>query len=686
MSRDPRYDILFEPVKIGPVTARNRFYQVPHCNGMGHRHPSSMAAMRGVKAEGGWAVVCTEEVEIHPSADVAPYVEGRLWEDADIPYHARMCDLVHEHGSLAGIELCHNGHASTNRYSREVPLAPSHLPVFGYDPLQARAMSKRDIADFRRWHREAVERSLKAGYDIVYCYAAHNLTLQSHFLSRRYNDRTDEYGGSLENRARLFRETIEEAREICDGRAAVVVRFAVEELMGEDGLTSEGEGRELVEMLAELPDLWDVNVSDWPNDSVTSRFGPEGAQERYVAFVKSVTSKPVVGVGRFTSPDTMVSQVRRGVLDMIGAARPSIADPFLPKKIEEGRVEDIRECIGCNICVSGDYMQAPMRCTQNPTVGEEWRRGWHPERIAPKNGDGSVLVVGAGPAGLECARALGQRGYEVTLAEKRDEPGGRVTLESALPGLAQWARVRDHRVWQLSQMANVNLYPGSELSVEHVLEFGAAHVVLATGSRWRRDGVGRKHFRPIPGSDLPHVITPDDVMAGARPEGPVLVYDDDHFYLGGLMAELLRGEGREVTLLTPAPDVSHWTHATMEQHRIQAGLMRSGVRIVALHTLASIEAGQVTARCEYTGATRRIEAASVVMLSSRLPEEGLYLALQGADLDAAGIRSLRRVGDCEAPSTIAAAVYAGHRAARELDAAPAGEVVFRRELAALAAR
>ena len=686
MSRDPRYDILFEPVKIGPVTARNRFYQVPHCNGMGHRHPSSMAAMRGVKAEGGWAVVCTEEVEIHPSADVAPYVEGRLWEDADIPYHARMCDLVHEHGSLAGIELCHNGHASTNRYSREVPLAPSHLPVFGYDPLQARAMSKRDIADFRRWHREAVERSLKAGYDIVYCYAAHNLTLQSHFLSRRYNDRTDEYGGSLENRARLFRETIEEAREICDGRAAVVVRFAVEELMGEDGLTSEGEGRELVEMLAELPDLWDVNVSDWPNDSVTSRFGPEGGQERYIAFVKSVTSKPVVGVGRFTSPDTMVSQVRRGVLDMIGAARPSIADPFLPKKIEEGRVEDIRECIGCNICVSGDYMQAPMRCTQNPTVGEEWRRGWHPERIAPRNGDGSVLVVGAGPAGLECARALGQRGYEVTLAEKRDEPGGRVTLESALPGLAQWARVRDHRVWQLSQMANVNLYPGSELSVEHVLEFGAAHVVLATGSRWRRDGVGRKHFRPIPGSDLPHVITPDDVMAGARPEGPVLVYDDDHFYLGGLMAELLRGEGREVTLLTPAPDVSHWTHATMEQHRIQAGLMRSGVRIVALHTLASIEAGQVTARCEYTGATRRIEAASVVMLSSRLPEEGLYLALQGADLEAAGIRSLRRVGDCEAPSTIAAAVYAGHRAARELDAAPAGEVVFRRELAALAAR
>ena len=124
----------------------------------------------------------------------------------------------------------------------------------------------------------------------------------------------------------------------------------------------------------------------------------------------------------------------------------------------------------------------------------------------------------------------------------------------------------------------------------------------------------------------------------------MLVYDDDHFYLGGLMAELLRAEGRAVTLLTPAPDVSHFTHATMEQHRIQSGLMRSGVRIVTLHSLAAIGDGEVTACCEYTGEELRIEAASVVMLSARLPEEALYRALLGADLDAAGIRSLRRVG------------------------------------------
>ena len=133
--------------------------------------------------------------------------------------------------------------------------------------------------------------------------------------------------------------------------------------------------------------------------------------------MKGKTGKPVVGVGRFTSPDTMVRQIRSGVLDLIGAARPSIADPFLPKKIEEGRIDEIRECIGCNVCVATYAEGVPIRCTQNPTMGEEWRRGWHPERITAPGSDDRVLVVGAGPAGLECARALGQRGYGVTLAD-----------------------------------------------------------------------------------------------------------------------------------------------------------------------------------------------------------------------------------------------------------------------------
>ena len=681
--RDPRHDILFEPITIGPVTAPNRFYQVPHCNGMGRMFPNAMIKMRGMKAEGGWGIVTTEQCDFHASGDTQPFTETNMWDDGDKTYLGRMVEAVHEHGSLVGVELVHNGQDTGNLYSREVPIGPEHRPVsWMRHPFQARAMDRQDIRAYRRWHRNAVLRARDCGFDLVVVYAGHDGAMPSHFLARRHNHRSDEYGGSLENRLRLFRELVEDTREAVGDRMGIIVRFAVDEMMGEDGLEWQNEGKEAVEMLAELPDLWDVNVSDWDNDSKTSRFAPEGYQEEYIAFVKKVTTKPVAGVGRYTSPDTMVSAIKRGVLDLIGAARPSIADPFLPRKISEGRSEDIRECIGCNICVAFDNLSAPSRCTQNPTFGEEWRKNWHPESIRPKESDDTVLIVGGGPAGLEAARAAGLRGYEVMLAEATQHWGGRVSRESALPGLAAWSRVRDYRLGQIQQMTNVRLYPASKLSANDIFDTGAKRVAIATGARWRKDGVGYSVREPVAGCEQDHVLSPDDLMDGKRPpDGPVLIFDDDGYYMATVLADLLVAEGFEVTLATPGTVVAQWTEHTLELGAIEERLAENNVKILPRHTLHAVGTGHAQLRDDLNRAEVNLECAGVVVVTARLPIDDLWCDLerQQEKLDENGIQ-VQRIGDCYGPGPIASAVYMGHRYAQELGTTPDPDAVpFLRE-------
>jgi len=689
MLKQNAYDILFEPVAIGPVTAKNRFYQVPHCCGMGHLRPNAHAAMRGVKAEGGWAVVSTEEAEIHPSSDLSPYSEQRIWDERDIPALQLMTDSVHEHGALAAIQLVHNGHHAPNLFSRLPALAPSGRSLDISYPRQARAMSKRDIAEFRRWHRTAARNAKAAGFDIVYVYAGHKMALPQHFLLPQYNDRSDEYGGSLENRVRLIRELLEETREEIGDSCALAFRFGVDELAGADGMQAHEEGRAVVEMLAELPDLWDVNLAGWENDSQTTRFEPQdGYQIPYIEWVKQVTRKPVVGVSRSSSPDLMLSLVKRGVLDFIGAARPSIADPYLPSKIREDRIDEIRECIGCNICVSSDTLGVPIRCTQNPTMGEEWRRRWHPEIISPKVSDSPALIVGAGPAGLECALQLARRGYEVTLAEASTQLGGRVLGESGLKGLAAWLRVRDNRVYELERLANVEIFLESRLSAEEILQFEFANVFIATGSKWRRDGIGRSRRQAITGIDRVKALTPDDIMNGiAPPNGPVVVYDDDQGYMGGVVADHLSTLGHDIVLVTSASVVSPWTAYTLEQARIQRGLIEQGVKIRANETVGLAEPGEIETACVFSGRKKRIPCESLVLVTERDSENTVATALASLRDDESGkiIETLEIIGDALAPGLIADAVFSGHLAARNFEANPQEitAAIYRREMPSL---
>jgi dimethylamine/trimethylamine dehydrogenase len=629
--------------------------------------------MREVRAEGGWGVVNTGYCSIHPSSDDSPLPNCRLWDDEDIKVHALMVDAVHRHGALAGVELWHGGSGTGNRLSRRPLISASgvsyDLTYPGWMNLtRSRPMDRQDIREFRRWHVDAAKRARSAGFDIVYIYAGMNFGPYQ-FLLPWMNKRTDEYGGSLQNRTRLMREIVEDMKEAVGETCAVALRFSTDELLQVPGETLESEAHEIISMLSDVPDLWDVKASSWTVEAASARFSEQGAREPLTRFVKPLTSRPVVGVGRFTSPDDMVGQIKRGVLDLIGAARPSIADPFLPKKIDEGREDEIRECIGCNICVSSYHDCVPLRCTQNPTMGEEWRRGWHPERIPPGDPDKSVLVVGAGPAGLECALALGQRGFAVTVAEAREELGGRVTIESKLPGLATWARVRDYRTNLIQTMGNVDIYRGSALSAQDVVDFGCDHAVIATGSHWTREILGTGGY-PIGEIDGNAVFTPDDILAGAEPEGSVVIYDFDHYYMGSCLAELLCQRGIEVTLVTPANAVSAWTFMNNELADIRVRMIELGVITVFEQYLSGFSNGSVELTSIYQDRNvSSIDCGSLLVVGARTANDGLFQEIN-SDPDRlvdAGITSLRSIGDCRAPGAIAHAVYSGHECARTID-------------------
>jgi dimethylamine/trimethylamine dehydrogenase len=668
MARDPRFNVLFEPLKIGPVTAPNRFWQVPHCTGMGFALPQTLATMRGVKAEGGWGVVNTEYCSIHPTSDDTPAPYATLWDEGDIANMAAMTGAVHAHGALAGVELWHGGWRAGNVLSREAPLGPESM-LAETVPWQNQRMDRQDIRALRDWHRAAAQRAKAADFDVVYVYAAHTYLL-TQFLDPSTNPRGDDYGGEFAARARLVRELVEETRAAVGDRCAVAIRI---EVTDEDGKGGEERAQFLAD-LAPLIDVFDVTIPDYGTEMGPSRFVKEAVLEEHVAHVKAATGKPVVAVGRFTSPETMLSQIRRGVQDFIGAARPSIADPFLPAKIREGRLDEIRECIGCNICYAHDGLGAPIRCTQNPTMGEEWRRGWHPERVPAIIGKTEpVLVVGAGPAGLEAALTLGRRGASVMLAEAGESAGGRVTLESRLPGLTEWARVRDWRLQQIGQMPNVALYLASEMDRTTVLETGARHVFVATGSLWRRDGRGRSHPRGVASFNDPRTMTPEAILNGARPNGPVVIFDDEEYHIAAGLADLLAGEGLDITYVTPAGRVADWTAYTVEQSRLQARLIERGVTIRTGMIVTGLSAGAAELACIYTGRSRRIACEGFVPVTSREPLDILWTNLKDA-----GLASLYRIGDARAPGLIAHAVHDGHRFARE-HLEPPDAVEVRRE-------
>jgi dimethylamine/trimethylamine dehydrogenase len=635
--REARHDILFEPLAIGPVTLPNRFYQVPHCTGFGVAKPQSQAAFRGMKAEGGWGAVCTEYCSISPTSDDEPYVSARLWDDEDVARLRLMTDAAHAHGALAGVELWHGGIGANVRESRLPPLAPSQI-AHEHEPWKvAQAMTLADIRREQDAWVAAAGRAVEAGFDIVYVYGSHGY-LPTQFLSPVTNRRTDAYGGSFANRARFWLETIERVRDADGERCAIAVRVAADSL--EAAGVGPEEGAAFVRAADPFVDLWDAAVGaeagEHRIDSGASRHFAQGYQVELTRWMRDATAKPMIGVGRYTDPDLMAEHVRSGAIDVVGAARPSIADPFLPAKIRDGRYDEIRECIGCNQCYSRANYGRHIGCTQNATAGEEHRRGWHPERFEPAaNADRDVLVVGAGPAGMECAIVLARRGFRrVHLVDAAPDIGGHLRWLTRLPGLGDWARVVDWRRLQLRLLRRqIEVVCGERLDADGVRDYGADIVVVATGSRWVT-------------ADDARVTAPEDVADGL-PEGDVAVLDGEGYLVGAACAEHGLALGRRVTYHSPFDRVGPLLDETLEGVLLRPRLTAAGL------ALAPLPAG-----------LHELAADVVVDARRRLSNDALYHALAA---DPGDVDAVYRVGDCVAPRILADAIFDGHRLAREID-------------------
>jgi dimethylamine/trimethylamine dehydrogenase len=698
--RDPRYDLLFEPIRIGPKVMKNRFYQVPQCTGAGHVRPGSDAGHRAVKAEGGWGGICTESCSIHPEVNQSTTTCTTLWDEGDVINHRHMVDEVHKWGALAAVELGAGG-VKDNLWSRYVAPAFDRFPSTGAHKVYTYPATEEDIARILQMYEDAARRARDAGFDILYIHGAAGV-FPVHALSRHFNRRTDGYGGSFENRARLWVEALERLKKVAGDDCAVATRISIDDLAGPRGLELHDEGLAFVEYITRLGlvDMWDIIIGGpgedmWGEDSGPSRFYKSNHQAPWNSEVKRIAKVPVVGVGRFTEPDEMARVIRSGQLDIIGCARPSIADPWLPRKIDEGRTDDIRECIGCNACISRYNMQNMIVCTQNATAMEEYRRGWHPEKFAPASAPELVLVVGAGPSGMECARVLGERGYSVHLVEAEAQLGGHVRNVVRIPDLAEWRRVIDYREGQLAKMPNVTVMRGTGLvTADDILDYGASRVVLATGARWVGNGFGVTGPDPLQGIDaaLDPFVTPEQFFAGKPVGDRVVVLDSDGYFMGISIAEMLVDQGKQVTLVTHHDTVAPMTEKTLEGFNLRRMIREKGIRDCVSHWVRGATTGSAgvelvlydlydngyrrTTRPQAGVYPRRlgdrgktVSCDTVILCTARESKTELYDGLvarkdRWAD---AGLKVVVRSGDCLAPRYLADAIFDGHRIAREIE-------------------
>jgi 2,4-dienoyl-CoA reductase-like NADH-dependent reductase (Old Yellow Enzyme family)/thioredoxin reductase len=659
-----QFQYLFTPIKVGPFTVKNRIMVSPHGTLMGElgMPTDEWISYEIDKAKGGagWVGMSLGYIEPRDLLHVKPnggHYDRHFWawKKEIIPGFKRIAEGVHEYGARCSFQIY--GMTISNRRG------PSLVPDPNFGDQMWEPMTKDDIQRYLEYHAICCENIKEAGFDAI---DIHNHSgMVADFISGTINKRTDEYGGSLENRVRLLMETIDVTRKVVGDKMAIGYTLTVDDML--PGSIVPEEAVELAKMLDKDKKIdWMICGIGRETQSMHMYFGPLYLPPAYQLYaveqIKEVVKNiPIVAVGRINDPMIAESILAEGKADMVAMARPLIADPELPNKAKEGRLDDIRPCQGCNLnCIKYMMDGQPIRCAVNATVGME-HLGWGIGSIKQAPTRKKVVVIGGGPAGMECARVAGLKGHDVTIIEKADELGGQVLLAEKLPGreeiggLIRWQKI------QLPQ-AGVKVVTGTEATAQTVLDMKPDAVVVATGATWMRNGyTGMSHMEAT-GWQQDNVFPADEIVSGKAQVGEnVVIWDGRGDIVASGIAEMLADRGCKVTLVAPVPNIGGidqikdmtWFHVTPR-------LLNKGVVLSPQTFFVMVVDKTATLLNIHTMAMWEVPADTVVMITGKIPNDDLYNELEGK------VPELYKIGEARNPLAMGEANRDGHWVGRLL--------------------
>lgn len=652
------FPLLFSPITLNRVTIRNRIVSTAHATGyaVGGYPKERYRAYYERKARGGVGLIITfGSCSVHPSSPVAEWSGVANWDDSIIPDLTAMAEVVHRHGARIFCQLTHMGRRGISATSARPLLAPSAVP----EPVHRecpKVLELHEIREIVEAFAAAALRVKRSGYDGVEItsYGGH---LIEQFWAPHVNQRTDEYGGSLENRLRFSREVVEAVRDRVGPDFCAGFRMTADQLL-KDGLDHRAM-KEIAGRLAALGKLDYFSISGSTGEmpelqakTVPSLDHPLGLFNHYAASIKEVVDVPVLVAARIIDPAMAEDVLRRGAADLIGMTRALIADPDLPRKALAGQRDDIRFCTGANEgCIGRLFQGLAIRCVQNPLIGHEAEL----DAVPPARVRRRIVVAGGGPAGMEVARVAAERGHEVTLLERSDALGGQVRIAAMAPHRAEYGRSIAWLARQLDKLG-IEVRLGTEATLERLLAERPDVVVVATGATPRP---GR-----WPGSDRPHVVTAEAVLRGevsARPGQRCVVIDDDAHMRGPGAAEALLDAGAQVEIVTRETMVGLDIDPTLRPI-LYRRLFTKGVVMTPLTAVLEIGTEAVRVEHVYSRRAREIAADLVVLALGGEARAELYERLRAASPQL----EVHRVGDAVAPRRLYDALLEGTRVGHQV--------------------